>query len=221
VTSSAAPRRRLLPALLAAAALAAAAVLTTAAPASAHDELVSSDPPAGATLDAVPAEITLTYSAEILAEDGATQVQVTDETGASLAETAPVVSGTEVTQTLSPAASGVVSVVWRVVSSDGHPISGDFTFTVPAAAAAAPTPTETASSTPSASPSATTSETAAPAATPDATDPATAEASDASPLPWILLVVALLIVAGAIAYLFVARGRSGAGDGGSTGTPGR
>lgn len=218
MTSSAAPRRRLLPALLATVALAASAILATAVPASAHDELVSSDPAAGATLDAVPAEITLTYSAEILAEDGATQVQVTDESGASLTETGPVVSGTEVTQALSPEASGVVSVVWRVVSSDGHPISGDFTFTVPAAA---PTPSETASSTPSSTPSSSPSATAEQTATPDATAPAAEQTSDASPLPWILLVVVLLIVAGAIAYLFVARGRRGAGDGGSTGTPGR
>lgn len=217
MTSSTAPRRRTLPALLAAAALAATAVLTVAAPASAHDELVSSDPAAGATLDAVPAEITLTYSADILAEDGATQVQITDETGATLTDTAPVVSGTDVTQALNPEASGVVTVLWRVVSSDGHPISGDFSFTVPAAApapvetSAAPTPS-TSSSAPSAS--------AEPTATPDATTPATEQTSDASPLPWILIAVALLIVVGALVWLFLARGRRGSG-GGSTGTPGR
>jgi len=194
----------------------AAVFVLPAAPAFAHDELVSTDPPADAVLDALPGQITFTYSADILTEEGTAVVQVTDADGTSLTEGTPVVSGTDATQTLAGAASGPVTVVWRVVSSDGHPIDGTFSFTVNAAS---PTPTATAA-TPTATP--TPAETTAPAtATPDATATPSESASDASPLPWILLVVALVIVAGAIVWLFVARGRRGSSGGGSTGTSGR
>ncbi len=76
-------------------------------------------------------------------------IQVTDATGTPLTEGAPTVSGTVVTQALAGSASGAVTVVWRVVSSDGHPIDGTFSFTVPAA------PTPTATVTPTTTPSAT------------------------------------------------------------------
>lgn len=190
-----------------------------ASPAFAHDELVSTDPPADAVLDALPAQITFTYSADILTEEGTAVVEVTDAAGTSLTEGAPVVSGTDVTQALAGAASGAVTVTWRVVSSDGHPIDGTFAFTV---AAASPTPTATPSTTATGTPSASTSATTAPAtATPDATTAPVENTSDASPLPWILLVVALVVVAGAIVWLFVARGRRDSADGGSAGTTGR
>ncbi|KTR95885.1 copper resistance protein CopC, partial [Microbacterium testaceum] len=107
-------------ALLASLLLAVAAlfVLPTA-PAFAHDELVSTDPHADAVLDALPNQITFTYSADILAEEGTAVVEVTAADGTSLAEGSPVVAGTDVTQTLAGAASGPVTVKWRVVSSDG------------------------------------------------------------------------------------------------------
>ncbi len=106
MTSSVTPRRRLLPAVLAAGLLAAAALFVPASPAAAHDELVSTDPAAGATLEALPAQITFSYSADILTDAGATVIEVTDSSGASLAEGAPTVSGAEVTQALQGSASG-------------------------------------------------------------------------------------------------------------------
>ncbi|MFV9425212.1 copper resistance CopC family protein [Microbacterium sp. S1037] len=216
--TSSAPRRRV-SAFVASLLVALVALLVLpASPAFAHDELVSTDPPADAVLDALPEQITFTYSADILTEQGTAVVEVTDATGASLTEGTPVVSGTDVTQTLTGSASGAVTVKWRVVSSDGHPIDGTFSFTVNGAT---PTPTPTATaSTPTATPTAPATTTPT-ATTPDATATPSETASSASPLPWILLVVALVIVAGAIVWLFVARGRSGSSGGGSTGTAGR
>ncbi|BAJ73092.1 uncharacterized protein, homolog of Cu resistance protein CopC [Microbacterium testaceum StLB037] len=214
--TSSAPRRSLSTVLASLVLAVVALFVLPAAPAFAHDELVSTDPAADAVLDALPGQITFTYSADILTEEGTAVVEVTDADGASLTEGAPVVSGTDVTQTLAGAASGPVTVVWRVVSSDGHPIDGTFSFTVNAAS---PTPTAT-TATPTAAP--TPSETALPTtATPDATATPSETVSTASPLPWILLVVALVIVAGAIVWLFVARGRRGSSGGGSAGTSGR
>ncbi|SIR63638.1 copper resistance CopC family protein [Microbacterium sp. RURRCA19A] len=212
MTTTSAPRRRTLPAVLAAAAaVALAAMLVPASPAFAHDELVSSDPSADAVLDALPAQITLSYSADILDSDGASVIQVTDATGTSLTDGAPTVSGTVVTQALAGSASGAVTVVWRVVSSDGHPIDGTFSFTVPAAPAPTATPTTTPSAAASPEPTVTVTMTPAPAE----------NASDASPLPWILLAVALLIVVGLVVWLLVARGRGGSSRSGSAGTAGR
>lgn len=209
----AAPRRRLLPALLVAAAVALAALVVPAAPAFAHDELVSTDPSADAVLDALPGQITLTFSADILDAEGSTVVQVTDASGASLTDGAPTVSGIDATQALAGPASGAVTVVWRVVSSDGHPIDGTFSFTVPAAPSptATPTPTSTPTAVPSPEPTVTVTATPAPAET----------TAPASPLPWILLAIALLLVVGALVWLFVARGRRGSSDNGSAGTAGR
>jgi methionine-rich copper-binding protein CopC len=207
------PRRPTLPALLAAAAVALAALLIPAAPAAAHDELVSSDPSAGTVLDALPSQITLTYSADILDADGATVIQVTDPAGAPLIDGAPTVSGPVVSQALAGPASGIVTVVWRVVSGDGHPIDGTFSFTV------APAPTPTATPTPAPTPSAT--PTSEPTVTVTAA-PAPAEStSDASPMPWILLAVAVVLVVGALVWAALVRRRGGSSGSGSAGSAGR
>ncbi|WP_292900326.1 copper resistance protein CopC [Microbacterium sp.] len=210
MTSSSAPRRRSLPAVLAAAVIALGALVIPAAPAFAHDELVSSDPSADAVLDALPSQITLTFSADILDAEGATVIQVTDAAGTALTDGAPTVAGTAVTQALAGPASGAVTVVWRVVSSDGHPIDGTFSFSVPAAPTptATPTPTPTPTAVPSPEPTMTVTATPAPAE----------NTSEASLLPWILLAIALVLVVGALVWLAVARGRRNGSTGGSAGT---
>ncbi|WP_454850574.1 copper resistance CopC family protein [Promicromonospora soli] len=104
------------------------ALLLVAGPASAHDQLLSSDPEDGATLDAPPASISLTFSASpldtgieiaVVGPDGATQgrdIQVDDE-----------VVTAQLDEGLPP---GEYAVAWHVVSSDGHPIDGEFTYVV-------------------------------------------------------------------------------------------
>ncbi|MDQ1137276.1 methionine-rich copper-binding protein CopC [Microbacterium sp. SORGH_AS 1204] len=210
MTSPQAPRRRTLSAVLATVLLAAAALLVPALPAAAHDELIGTDPASDAVLEALPDRITLSYSADVLTDAGATVIEVTDAAGTSLTDGAPEVSGSEVTQALTGPASGTVTVQWRVVSSDGHPIDGEFAFSVPESS-----PTPTPSATPSASATAAASEAASPAATTEVTTPLESDAP-ASPLPWILLVVALVIVAGVLVYVFASRGpRNTAGGGGA------
>lgn len=208
--SSQAPRRRTLPAVLAAAFLAAAALLVPALPAAAHDELVATDPTADAALEALPAEITLSFSADVLPDAGATVVEVTDASGASLTDGAPEAAGAEVTQALAGPASGAVTVRWRVVSSDGHPIDGEFAFSVPTAS---PTPTPSAT----ASPTASASEAATPAAPTESPAAPVDAAAPASPLPWILIVVALVIVAGVLVYVFASRGPRNTAGGATAG----
>lgn len=100
-------------------------------PAAAHDELVSTNPADGATLTEAPASLELTYSGDIMDVDGANQVRVTNAAGESVTDGDPDIDGKVVTQDLATAAAdGTYTVTWRVVSSDGHPIQGTFTYTV-------------------------------------------------------------------------------------------
>lgn len=123
-----------------AAALFACLMLFASTPAQAHDELVSSDPSANAALTQAPAELTLTYSANLMSIEGGNRVRVVDSSGASVAEGEPQVTGTTVTQPLKvkdASADETYTVTWRVVSSDGHPIQGTYTFSVGAGKAVA------------------------------------------------------------------------------------
>jgi len=124
-------RTRRLPGLLVAAA-AVALLVAAPVPAYAHDELIGSDPENGVVLDVAPEQIDLRYSAEPLAEPGSTQVRVVDPAGAEVQSGDPEVVDNGVIQAISAdsAAVGTYTVTWRVVSSDGHPISGELTFSV-------------------------------------------------------------------------------------------
>ena len=188
----------------AAALLLTAGGLIVAAPAGAHDELTSTDPAADSSVETLPEQLTLTFSGELATDAGATELQVTDAAGTALADGDPVVEGTNVTQALAGAASGAVTVLWKVVSSDGHPISGEFGFTV----ISPPTPTPTPTATPTPSSSATPSDTPTPEPTPTPTvAPEPAESGSAA-LPWVIGGLLLLAaVGGAVTYLLVSRAR--------------
>lgn len=99
-------------------------------PAQAHDELVSSDPAADASLQSTPQEITLSYSAEIM-EIG-NEVRVTNSAGDVVSDGDAKTEGRDVVQNIksSDAIDETYTVTWRVVSSDGHPIQGEYKFTV-------------------------------------------------------------------------------------------
>lgn len=172
--------------LLVSVAVAVVAVFAPAAPAFAHDELSSTDPADGTTLDTLPAQLTLTFSGTVSADLGGNQVSVMDAAGTSLADGDPVVADNVMTQPLAGDATGAVTVVWRIVSEDGHPISGQFSFTVADAASGSPTRQPT------------------PAASPAATP---AAAQQASPVPWIVLGAALIAALAGVVYLLVSRGR--------------
>ncbi|WP_242086052.1 copper resistance protein CopC [Microbacterium lacticum] len=161
------------------------ALTLVASPAVAHDELIGSSPAAGSEVDALPAEITLTFSGVLIDGAGTTQIVVTDASGADITGGDPVLDGTKVTQPLAAsAAPGLVTVVWRVVSSDGHPVSDQFTFTVAGGSGASPEASASASS-----PAATSSAAVAPTGTaPSPTESAPADdAGDGglSPAVWI------------------------------------
>lgn len=132
------------------------ALLVLAGPASAHTSLDRSDPVDGAVLAAPPAALTLTFtdpmvaafsSVSITGPSGGTTV---DETAGLRAEgTAVVVPADWVQQ------SGRYEVGYRVLSQDGHPVTGAIAFTLDGAVPEAVAVTSTsAPATTSASPTA-------------------------------------------------------------------
>jgi len=156
-------------------------ITTTASPAFAHDELLSTDPADGAVLESLPDAIAFTFSGVLLAGDGATEVVVTDSAGTDLTGGEPVLDGVRVTQPLAGPASGTIEVAWRVVSSDGHPISGEFSFAVGDASAA-------------------------PAETPATDTPTSSDTAGAELLP-VWIGVGVIVVAGAVVTLLLTRRR--------------
>jgi methionine-rich copper-binding protein CopC len=118
------------------------AVATGAAPAAAHNSLKSSTPADGEQLTTAPTEVTLTFMQS--ADPRFVKVAVRGPGGASATAGGPTVTGTVVHQPLGPLTSGKYTVEYRVVSQDGHPVSGALSFTLvlpePSRAAASPAP---------------------------------------------------------------------------------
>jgi copper transport protein len=106
-------------------------------PAAAHAELLSTIPTNGDQLTRPPTEIQMTFTESVnLVDDG---IRLVDHVGATVSTPEPTVDAQTVTW-LMPAAlqEGPYIVTWRVVSSDGHPISGAFSFGIGTAAPALP-----------------------------------------------------------------------------------
>lgn len=126
----------------------------------AHDEFVSSFPEAGSTIGTSPTEITLSFSGELLTEPGSAVMEVLAPGGENIAVDAPDINGQTATQHLSPdPVAGLFTVRWKVVSSDGHPISGEYAYTVEPITME-PVPGSTATAEPTSEPSRTSSGTA-------------------------------------------------------------
>jgi methionine-rich copper-binding protein CopC len=130
--------------------LAAAALLVGAATAAqAHNILVGTSPVDGSTAKVVPAQVVLTFNEPAMAVG--TEIIVTGPAGKVQSGAAVLVNNT-VTERLQPGSpAGQYTVVWRVTSTDGHPVSGRFSFTATSpspgqhatAAAATNSPTST------------------------------------------------------------------------------
>ena len=108
------------------------AVATLASPiASAHASLKSSNPEAGATVEASPKEIALTFNEKV--EQAFSSITVADGQGKDVAaQKAKVDAANPAILRLDvPALSaGTYTVSWAVAGHDGHRRKGEFKFTV-------------------------------------------------------------------------------------------
>jgi len=106
-----------------------AVVGVSSSPVSAHAVLIDTEPKSGAILDESPSRITLTFNEEVGTSFSSIRVLNSegDELASSRAQRVePAVVGAD-----SPSlGDGTYIVIWRVVSADGHPVEGSFTFQV-------------------------------------------------------------------------------------------
>ena len=152
------------------------ALVLGTAPAWAHSRLDSSDPASGSSLSTAPQKVTLTFNEPV--QPGFTVITVIGPNGADyhsgdISEVDDTVSVG--VRPLGPA--GAYQIGYRVVSADGHPVSGriPFTLTAPGPGAAQPAPP------------------AAPAAAPGVV-PTSAPAGDGGAPVWPWIVGAVLVV---------------------------
>jgi methionine-rich copper-binding protein CopC len=106
-----------------------ACLMLAASTASAHSEIASTTPRAGAVVSSLPRTVTLTFSGRLL---GVTRVRVLDARGRDHAASArldPRDARRVRVRTRNPAA-GAYRVRWAVRAEDGHPLSGTFSFRV-------------------------------------------------------------------------------------------
>jgi methionine-rich copper-binding protein CopC len=158
------------------------ALLLGAGQALAHTRLIGSDPADGASLATAPSHVSLTFNENMQAEFTTVTVVGPDRATWS---TGPVgVEGPTVGVDLRPLGpAGDYQIGYRVVSDDGHPVTGAITFTL-----TAPGPGAEVSPTPAASVA------PPPAAAATATP---AESGGGAPVwPWIA--VAVLLVGGGV-----------------------
>jgi methionine-rich copper-binding protein CopC len=166
----------------------------------AHDELVSSSPRSGATV-APPGALTLTYSERLV--DTGYRVVVRGPAGVVRGDVR--VDGERVVSRFPrPLAAGPYDVVWRVVSADGHPVSGRLSFTVRAPAGASGNPT---SSSPSVTSSASTTSTAASPSESTAAAQPTSGTGGSGRGALVAAIVVAALVAGAAALALSRRNR--------------
>ena len=113
--------------------LALLAVVALALPGSAwaHAALLRTAPVASRTINAAPPEVRLTYSEPV--EPRFAIVSVTDATGRQVTSGEPVGAPGSPQTLVTPlrrVGEGWYLVFWRVISADGHPVRGAFTFAV-------------------------------------------------------------------------------------------
>jgi len=161
------------------------ALLVNAVPASAHNVLVSSNPVAGSVMSKAPKTVTLVFDQDVQTLYAEMAITVGSQ---APVEFAPTVHGRDVTADLSlenvtipPVSTGLVAwkLGYRIVSADGHPVSGLVDFSVGTGVAATPT-------------------------SPVAAGP---PSDSGGPIWWVIVVVAVFVMV-AVAWTFLIRSRS-------------
>ncbi|KAA1428671.1 copper resistance CopC/CopD family protein [Nocardioides antri] len=105
-----------------------ASVVMFAGPASAHAALVDTSPDDGAVLAEAPDDVRLTFNGPVrLLADG---IRLYDAAGEDFPVAAEGEGSEIVVETPAELGEGSFVVSWRVVSADGHPLSGSFTFSI-------------------------------------------------------------------------------------------
>jgi len=110
-------------------------LITVSTPTSnAHSYLVTSNPKNGSTVSTLPAQIALTFNENLLVVKGKkpNAISISHRAGVPIRQGAVSVKENVLTVPIASSQEihGRITVSYRVVSADGHPVNGSFFFTV-------------------------------------------------------------------------------------------
>ncbi|MET4158593.1 copper resistance CopC family protein [Agromyces sp. PvR057] len=187
-----------------AALLVAASAMLVAVPAmsaSAHNSVVSTTPAEGEVVTEQPGTVSLTTNDALLDLGTGAALLVRGPDGLAYGDGCAVIDGATASSAVELGEAGTYTVIWQVVSTDGHPISGEWTFDwQPADGVALGTGTDA----PACGGDATsTAEPGGDAS--DAADGADAEASGSTDLLWLGAGALVAVAAGVVTWLVVRR----------------
>ena len=97
----------------------------------AHGEVTSTSPEQYSNTSPIPTQVWIEFDGKLQTLDGQTinTIEVVDSTGLTVSFGDPVVAGGRITTKVSgQSAAGVFTVNYRIVSEDGHPVEGSYTF---------------------------------------------------------------------------------------------
>jgi methionine-rich copper-binding protein CopC len=169
-------RRLLVPVVLAG-----LAVFGFATPALAHNVLVGSNPASGSSVASGPSEVRLDFNAPV--QFGANYLTVIGPDGNHWEKTDnATVSGDSVSTAVAPLGpAGVYKIGYRIISADGHPVSGEVSFTLTTAGTGTPPPQSGSGGAPA-------------AATGGTSAPATAATTSAGVPVWVWVLGAVILL---------------------------
>ena len=113
--------------------LAIASIFAFPVAAFAHGEMVQATPAADSNVLTAPAEVSIEFDGklQIIGNTNVNSIEVTDNQGQIISSPTSVVEGNKISTKLQLTdITGLVSVHYRIVSEDGHPVEGDYSFTV-------------------------------------------------------------------------------------------
>ena len=99
----------------------------------AHGEMVQATPAVDSNVLTAPTEVSIEFNGklQIIGNTNVNSIEVTDNQGQVISSPTSVVEGNKISTKLQLTdITGLVSVHFRIVSEDGHPVEGDYSFTV-------------------------------------------------------------------------------------------
>jgi len=99
----------------------------------AHGEMVQATPAVDSNVLTAPTEVSIEFDGklQIIGNTNVNSIEVTDDQGQLISSPTSVVEGNKISTKLQLTdITGLVSVHFRIVSEDGHPVEGDYSFTV-------------------------------------------------------------------------------------------
>ena len=99
----------------------------------AHGEMVQATPAVDSNVLTAPTEVSIEFDGklQIIGNTNINSIEVTDNQGQIISSPTSVVEGNKISTKLQLTdITGLVSVHYRIVSEDGHPVEGDYSFTV-------------------------------------------------------------------------------------------